>query len=77
MDQKSDRPRKRRGVDPTTCERNYTTQETEFMLALDSYRRHNHRPFPTCSEILEVLHALGYRQVAEPTPIPGVPPDMG
>ena len=63
---------RRRQVDPTTCERDYTNDEIEFMRAMDLYKRANRRPFPTWSEVLEVLHALGYRKVAEPTPIHGV-----
>jgi hypothetical protein len=39
---------------------------------MDLYKRANRRPFPTWSEVLEVLRALGYRKVAEPTPIHGV-----
>ena len=42
----------------------YTYDETEFMLALDQYKRDNRRPFPTCSEVLLVLISLGYRKVA-------------
>lgn len=63
---------RRRQVDPTTCERDYTNDEIEFMRAMDLYKRANRRPFPTWSEVLEVLRALGYRKVAEPTPIHGV-----
>jgi len=33
------------------------------MKALELYKRSSGRMFPTCSEILEVLHGLGYRQV--------------
>ncbi len=62
---------RRRQVDPTTCEREYTDEEIEFMRAMDFYKRANRRPFPTWSEVLEVLRALGYRKVAEPTPIHG------
>ncbi len=53
---------RRRHIDPTTCERDYTTQEREFMLALDDYKRASGRMFPTCSEILEVIRNLGYIQ---------------
>ena len=59
--------RRRRQIDPTTCEREYNDSEIEFMHALDEYKRASGRMFPTCSEILEVLVGLGYRQVAEPT----------
>jgi hypothetical protein len=61
---------RRRLIDPTTCERDYTEDESEFMKAMDRYKRENRRPFPTWSEVLEVLHSLGYRRVAEPTELP-------
>ncbi len=64
---------RRRQVDPTTCERDYTDDEIVFMKAMDQYKRDNRRPFPTWSEVLEVLYALGYRKVAEPTVLPGLP----
>jgi hypothetical protein len=50
----------------TTCERDYTDAEIEFMHALDKYKRASGRMFPTCSEILEVLNALGYRKIDDP-----------
>jgi hypothetical protein len=62
---------RRRLIDPTTCERDYSDEETEFMKAMDRYKRDNRRPFPTWSEVLEVLRAMGYRRVAEPTDLPG------
>ena len=46
---------RRRQIDPTTCERDYSLEEIEFMHALDEYKRKNGRMFPTCSEILEVV----------------------
>src|SRR5688572_11789860 len=63
---------RRRQIDPTTCERDYTTDEIEFMKAMDQYKRENRRPFPTWSEVLEVLRALGYRRVAAPSQMPGL-----
>ena len=51
---------RRRQIDPTTCERDYSNDELEFMQALDEYKRENGRMFPTCSEILEVIRGLGY-----------------
>jgi hypothetical protein len=62
---------RRRQIDPTTCERDYTDEEIHFMRAMDQYKRENRRPFPTWSEVLEVLLALGYRKVANPTGLPG------
>jgi hypothetical protein len=51
---------RRRQIDPTTCERDYSEQEVEFMNALDDYKRKSGRMFPTCSEVLEVIRSLGY-----------------
>jgi hypothetical protein len=65
---------RRRQIDPTTCERDYSEEEIAFMKAMDQYKRDNRRPFPTWSEVLEVLRALGYRKVAEPTVMPGLAP---
>ena len=53
---------RRRQIDPTTCERDYSTEEIEFMNALDDYKRSSGRMFPTCSEVLEVIRALGYEK---------------
>ena len=66
---------RRRQIDPTTCEREYTDDEIAFMKAMDQYKRDNRRPFPTWSEVLEVLFALGYRKVAQATELPGLHPD--
>ena len=62
---------RRRLIVPTTCERDYNDDETDFMKAMDRYKRENRRPFPTWSEVLEVMRSLGYRRVAEPTDWPG------
>lgn len=55
---------RRRQIDPTTCERDYSHEEIEFMTALDAYKRASGRMFPTCSEILEVIRAMGYVKLA-------------
>jgi len=60
---------RRRQIDPTTCERDYSDPELEFMRAMDNYKRASGRMFPTWSEVLEVVHSLGYRKVAEATSI--------
>jgi hypothetical protein len=53
---------RRRQIDPTTCERDYTDEEIEFMRAMDDYKRRAGRQFPTWSEVLEVLKAMGYKR---------------
>ena len=68
---------RRRQVDPTTCERDYNDEEIIFMKAMDQYKRDNRRPFPTWSEVLEVLYSLGYRKVADATALPGLSPAEG
>jgi hypothetical protein len=64
---------RRRQVDPTTCEKDYSDEEILFMRAMDQYKRSNRRPFPTWSEVLEVLRSLGYRKTEEATALPGLP----
>ena len=51
---------RRRFVDPTTCDRDYSGDELEFMHAIQAYKKSSGRMFPTWSEVLEVLRALGY-----------------
>lgn len=51
---------RRRQIDPTTCEREYSDDELQFMQAMETYKRTSGRMFPTCSEVLEVLRGLGY-----------------
>ena len=57
------RKERRRQIDPTTCERDYNTEEIDFMQALDAYKRSSGRMFPTCGEILEVIRSLGYAKL--------------
>jgi hypothetical protein len=54
---------RRRFVDPTTCERDYSQAELEFMLAMNEYKQKSGRMFPTWSEVLEVLKSLGYEKL--------------
>lgn len=63
--QRREKVNRRRQIDPTTCERDYTDAEVEFMHALDLYKRTSGRMFPTCSEVLEVLRGLGYEKRQE------------
>ena len=56
---------RRRQIDPTTCERDYSDEEIEFMNALEEYKRSSGRMFPTCSEVLEVFKGLGYQKRTE------------
>src|SRR5882672_9384970 len=38
-------------------------EQFEFVMAMDEYKRVNKRPFPSWTEVLEVIKYLGYRRV--------------
>jgi hypothetical protein len=67
---------RRRLIDPTTCERDYSLDEVEFMKAMDEYKRKSGRQFPTWSEVLEVVRGLGYMKPEQASGIPA-PHSMG
>lgn len=60
---------RRRMIDPTTCERDYSGDEVEFMKAMDDYKRKSGRMFPTWSEVLEVVRSLGYTKEEHRLPL--------
>ena len=41
-------------------------EQFSFLMAINEYKRLNKRPFPTWTEVLDIIRALGYRKVAEP-----------
>jgi hypothetical protein len=45
---------------PVTHDRDGTAREMELMQAMHEYKQSSGRMFPTWSEVLEVLHGLGY-----------------
>ncbi len=61
--ERREKVQRRRQIDPTTCERDYSIDEVAFMNAMDDYKRKSGRMFPTCSEVLEVIRDLGYVQL--------------
>jgi len=42
----------------------FSNEQFEFVMAMDEYKRANNRPFPSWTEVLEVVKYLGYRKVA-------------
>ena len=63
-------PGVRRTEDRRAAEEGQMTDEQfELLMAIEKYRRLNNRPFPTWTEVLDIIHALGYRKVAEPQDI--------
>lgn len=58
-------PGRRRGEVRRAAEEGEITGELlEFVMAIDEYKRINERPFPSWSEVFEIMHYLGYRKVA-------------
>ena len=58
-------PGRRRGEVRRAAEEGEITGELlEFIMAIDEYKRINERPFPTWSEVFEIVQYLGYRKVA-------------
>ena len=58
-------PGRRRGEVRKAAEEGELSGELlEFVMAIDEYKRINDRPFPSWSEVFEIIHYLGYRKVA-------------
>jgi hypothetical protein len=53
---------RRRRIDPTTFEKQYTEDEMEFMTAIQRFKELTGKTFPTHGEVLRVAVALGYRR---------------
>ena len=63
-------PGRRRSDDRRAAEEGEMTDEQfEFIMAINEYKRVNRRPFPSWTEVLDIVTALGYRKVAEPEDI--------
>jgi hypothetical protein len=59
-------PGRRRSDTRREAEEGEMTDELlEFVMAIDDYKRANKRPFPSWSEVFEVIRYLGYRRVAD------------
>lgn len=46
-----------------------TDEQFEFIMSVNEYKRVNKRPFPSWTEVLDIMKALGYRKVADPQDI--------
>ena len=59
-------PGRRRSESRRTAEEGeLDAEQFEFVMAIDEYKRANKRPFPSWTEVLEVIKYLGYRKVAD------------
>lgn len=58
-------PGRRRGEVRRAAEEGEIAGELlEFIMAVDEYKRINERPFPSWSEVFEIIQYLGYRKTA-------------
>lgn len=55
------RKERRRRIDPTTFEKQYTEDELEFMNAMQRFKEQTGKAFPTHGEVIRVAVSLGYR----------------
>jgi hypothetical protein len=56
---------RRRRIDPTTFDKDYTEDELEFMNAMQRFKELSGKTFPTHGEVLKIAIGLGYRRVVE------------
>jgi hypothetical protein len=62
---------RRRRIDPTTFEKQYTDDEMEFMNAMQRFKELSGKTFPTYGDVLKVAVSIGYRRaVFEFDPLP-------
>lgn len=47
----------------------------DFIKAIEDYKAAKERPFPSWTEVLQVVKAIGYRKVAEPKPVTELGPE--
>jgi len=65
LDRRRGPGRRRSDIRRQAEEGEMTDELLEFVMAIDDYKRVNNRPFPSWSEVFEVIRYLGYRKVAE------------
>jgi hypothetical protein len=54
---------RRRRIDPTTFEKQYTEDELEFMNAMQRFKVQSGKSFPSHGDVLRVAASLGYRKL--------------
>ena len=56
------RKERRRRIDPTTFEKQYTPEELEFMNAMQQFKMRSGKTFPSFGDVLNVARLLGYEK---------------
>lgn len=68
--ERRERKERRKRIDPTTFEKQYTEDELEFMNAMQRYKELSGKSFPTYAEVIKVAVGLGYRKAVDDAPPP-------
>ncbi len=71
MVERREKKERRKRIDPTTFEKQYTEEELEFMTAMQRFKERSGKPFPTYREVLKVAVSLGYRRLLIDEGFPG------
>ncbi len=69
LDRRRGPGRRRTSTRRSAEEGEMTEEQFDFIRAVEEYKKINGKPFPTWTEILDIIHAIGYRKVAEPRDI--------
>jgi hypothetical protein len=63
LPQRRSQKERRKRIDPTTFEKQYTEEELEFMNAMQRFKERTGKPFPTHGEVIKIAVSLGYRKL--------------
>ena len=61
--ERREKKERRKRIDPTTFEKQYTEDELEFMNAMQRFKELSGKSFPSYAEVIKVAVGLGYRKV--------------
>jgi hypothetical protein len=59
------RKERRKRIDPTTFEKQYTPDELEFMNAMQRFKERTGKTFPTAGDVIKVAISLGYLKLLQ------------
>ena len=73
--ERREKKERRRRIDPTTFEKQYTDEEMEFMNAMQRFKELSGKTFPSHGDVLKVAIMLGYRRATFEFDLPPVGDD--
>ena len=68
--ERREKKERRKRIDPTTFEKQYTDDELEFMNAMQRFKELSGKSFPSYAEVIKVAVGLGYRKAVDDSPPP-------